>query len=134
MTGPYEQLKDDLGYLQLGRAAECFATLAEQAGRDGWSHVEYLARVVAEQSSATTTRRLAARLRYTRFPYQRSIDNFDFHPCADRKLVADLANLRLAIAQLSLGRIAANFRSGPRPCRLRAYSRRRFGRHAASPG
>ena len=35
--GPYEQLKDDLGYLQLGRAAECFATLAEQASRDGWS-------------------------------------------------------------------------------------------------
>lgn len=28
MTGPYEQLKDDLGYLQLGRTAECFATLA----------------------------------------------------------------------------------------------------------
>ncbi len=36
-TSPYEQLKDDLGYLALGRAAECFATLAEQAGRDGWS-------------------------------------------------------------------------------------------------
>ena len=96
MTGPYEQLKDDLGYLQLGRAAECFATLAEQAGRDGWSHVEYLARVVAEQASATTNRRLAARLRYARFPYQRGIDDFDFdfQPSVDRKLVADLASLR----------------------------------------
>lgn len=96
MTGPYEQLKDDLGYLQLGRAAECFATLAEQAGRDGWSHVEYLARVVAEQASATTNRRLAARLRYARFPYRRSIDDFDFdfQPSVDRKLVADLASLR----------------------------------------
>ena len=30
-TSPYEQLKADLGYLQLGRAAECFATVAEQA-------------------------------------------------------------------------------------------------------
>ena len=96
MTGPYEQLKDDLGYLQLGRAAECFATLAEQAGRDGWSHVEYLARVVAEQASATTNRRLAARLRYARFPYRRSIEDFDFdfQPSVDRKLVADLASLR----------------------------------------
>ena len=94
MTGPYEQLKDDLGYLQLGRAAECFATLAEQAGRDGWSHVEYLARVVAEQASATTNRRLAARLRYARFPYRRGIDDFDFQPSVDRKLVADLASLR----------------------------------------
>jgi DNA replication protein DnaC len=96
MTGPYEQLKDDLGYLQLGRAAECFATLAEQAGRENWSHVEYLAKVVAEQTSATTNRRLAARLRYARFPYQRSVEDFDFdfQPSLDRKLVADLATLR----------------------------------------
>ncbi len=33
-TNLYEQLKDDLGYLALGRAAECFAVLAEQAGRE----------------------------------------------------------------------------------------------------
>jgi DNA replication protein DnaC len=96
MTGPYEQLKDDLGYLQLGRAAECFATLGEQARREGWSHVEYLARVIAEQASATTNRRLAARLRYARFPYRRGIDDFDFdfQPSVDRKLVDDLATLR----------------------------------------
>jgi DNA replication protein DnaC len=92
----YEQLKDDLGYLQLGRAAECFATLAEQAKTEGWSHVEYFARVVAEQASATTNRRLAARLRYARFPYRRTIEDFDFdfQPSVDRKLVADLATLR----------------------------------------
>jgi len=95
-TGVYEQLKDDLGYLQLGRAAECFATLAEQAKADGWSHVEFLARVVAEQTSATTNRRLAARLRYARFPYRRSVEDFDFdfQPSVDRKMVADLATLR----------------------------------------
>ncbi len=95
-NGPYEQLKDDLGYLQLGRAAECFATLAEHAGRDGWSHVEYLARVIAEQTSATTNRRLAARLRYARFPFRRSVEDFDFdfQPSIDRKLVTDLTTLR----------------------------------------
>ena len=96
MSGPYEQLKDDLGYLQLGRAAECFATLAEQASQNGWSHVEYLSRVIAEQTSATTNRRLAARLRYARFPYRRSVEDFDFdfQPSVDRKLVTDLASLR----------------------------------------
>lgn len=95
-AGPYERLKDDFGYLQLGRAAEVFATLAEQAARDGWSHVDYLARVVAEQVSSTTNRRLAARLRYARFPYRRSLEDFDydFQPSVDRKLVADLATLR----------------------------------------
>ncbi|MFN2608104.1 MAG: IS21-like element helper ATPase IstB [Acidimicrobiales bacterium] len=95
-AGVYERLKDDLGYLQLGRAAECFATLAEEATAQGWSHVEYLGRVMAEQASATTNRRLAARLRYARFPYRRTIAefDFDFQPSVDRKLVADLASLR----------------------------------------
>jgi DNA replication protein DnaC len=96
VTGSYEQLKDDLGYLQLGRAAERFAVLAEQAGNQGWSHVDYLAKVMAEQVAATTNRRLAARMRYARFPYRRTLDDFDFEfqPTVDRKLVNDLATLR----------------------------------------
>ena len=32
MTGLYEQIKHDLGYLQLTRAAEVFAPLADEAG------------------------------------------------------------------------------------------------------
>jgi DNA replication protein DnaC len=95
-AAPYEQLKDDLGYLQLGRAAECFATLAEEAKTEKWSHVEFLARVIAEQAASTTNRRLAARLRFARFPYRRTLDDFDFEfqPSLDRKLVADLSTLR----------------------------------------
>ena len=92
----YEQIKDDLGYLQLGRAAECFATLAEQAKTEDWSHVEFLARLIAEQAAATPNRRLAARLRYARFPYRRTIDefDFDFQPSRRPQLIADLATLR----------------------------------------
>jgi DNA replication protein DnaC len=92
----YERLKDDLGYLQLGRAQERFAVLAEQATKEEWSHVDYLAAVMAEQVAATTNRRLAARMRYARFPYRRSVEDFDFEfqPSVDRKLVSDLASLR----------------------------------------
>lgn len=95
-TSVYEQLKGDLDYLKLARAAECFATLAEEAVANTWSHVEYLARVMAEQAAATTNRRLAARLRFARFPYRRGIEDFDFdfQPSVDRKLVEDLATLR----------------------------------------
>lgn len=95
-TGLYEQIKADLGYLNLDAAAGSFATLAEQARADGWSHVEFLARLVAEQATADRDRRLAARLRYARFPYRRTIDEFDFEfqPTVDRKLVDDLATLR----------------------------------------
>jgi len=96
MTGVYEQLKRDLDYLGWPRAAECFASLAEKASETGLSHVEYLASVVAEQATATQNRRLVARLRYARFPYRRTIEEFDFsfQPSIDRKLVEDLATLR----------------------------------------
>lgn len=96
MEGLYEQLKRDLDYLQLPRAAECFAALADEASEAGWNHVEYLGKVVAEQATATVNRRLAARLRYARFPFRRTITEFDFsfQPSVDRKLVEDLATLR----------------------------------------
>ena len=67
----YEQIKADLGYLKLDAAAGVFATLAEQAKTEDWSHIEFLARLVAEQATADRDRRLAARLRYAKFPYRR---------------------------------------------------------------
>ena len=95
-TGFYEQIKADLGYLHLDAAAASFAVLAEQARTNEWSHVEFLARLVAEQATADRNRRLAARLRYARFPYRRRLEDFDFEfqPSVDRKLVEDLATLR----------------------------------------
>jgi DNA replication protein DnaC len=94
--GIYEQIKDDLGYLQMDRAGEVFAVLGEQARTEDWSHVEFLARLIAEQADATRNRRLTARLRYARFPFRKTIDEFDFafQPTVDRKLVDDLASLR----------------------------------------
>jgi DNA replication protein DnaC len=101
MASTYEQLKADLDYLGLARAAECFATLAEKASSEGLNHVEYLAQVIAEQTSSTKNRRMAARLRYARFPYRRTISEFDFsfQPSVDRKLVEDLASLRFVAEQ-----------------------------------
>ena len=97
----YEQIKDDLGYLKLDASAATFATLAEQARTEEWTHVEFLARLVAEQATADRNRRLAARLRYARFPFRRTIDDFDydFQPTVDRKLVEDLATLRFVHEQ-----------------------------------
>ena len=95
-TGFYEQIKADLGYLHLDAAAASFAVLAEEARLNEWSHVEFLARLVAEQATVDRNRRLAARLRYARFPYRRTLADFDFEfqPSVDRKLIEDLATLR----------------------------------------
>ena len=95
-AGLYEQIKTDLGYLQLDRAAEIFATLAEDANTHQWTHIEFLARLLDEQAGHTRDRRLTARLRYAKFPFHKTIEDFDFEfqPSIDPKLVADLATLR----------------------------------------
>ena len=92
----YEQIKADLGYLNLTAAQASFATLAEQARLENWTHIDFLARLVAEHATADRDRRPAARLRYARFPFRRSIEDFDydFQPGVDRKLVEDLATLQ----------------------------------------
>jgi DNA replication protein DnaC len=95
--GIYEAIKDDLGYLRLTKTAEVFATVAEQAVAEGWSHLEYLAALVAAEAAHSRDRRLAARLRFAHLPSRRftlAEFDYDFQPSIDRKLVADLATCR----------------------------------------
>jgi DNA replication protein DnaC len=90
-----EQLKDDLGYLKLTKAAEVFYAHAEVARTDELDPLEFLARVVADEVDATRGRRLASRLRFAHFPFRRSLEDFDFdfQPSIDRKVIFDLAEL-----------------------------------------
>src|SRR6266542_2174847 len=94
--GLYEQLKDDLGYLRLTRAAEILPGLLDRARAEQFTHAQFLAELLAEEAAATRNRKLAARLRFARFPARRTLSefDFDFQPSIDRKLVDDLASLR----------------------------------------
>lgn len=95
--GVYEAVKDDAGYLRLTKTAEVFAPLAEQASAEGWSHVEYLAAVMAAEAAYSRDRRLGARLRFAHLPSRRftlAEFDFDFQPSLDRKLIGDLAACR----------------------------------------
>src|SRR5439155_11937122 len=80
---------DEHGPAPGGASGKVFATLPNKARQEEWSLVDFLARVVAEQSSATNDRRLAARLRYARFPFRKTLEDFDFEfqPRVDRKLI-----------------------------------------------
>ena len=95
-SGLYEQLKDDLGYLKLTRAAEILPMLLDRARAEQLSHAAFLAELVAEEAAATRNRRMAARLRFAHFPLRRTLVefDFDFQPSVDRKLIDDLASLR----------------------------------------
>ena len=59
-------------------------------------HAAMTNRVIVEQATSTVNRKLAARLRFARFPFRRNLVDFDFEfqPTIDRKLIADLATLR----------------------------------------
>ena len=94
--GLYEQLKDDLGYLKLTRAAEVLPSLLDRVRDEQLSHTAFLAELLAEEAAATRNRRMAARLRLAHFPARRTLDefDFDFQPSVDPKLVQDLASLR----------------------------------------
>jgi len=98
-SGLYEQLKDDLGYLKLVRAAELLPGLLDRAHADGLTHAQFLAELVAAEAAATRNRRMAARLRFAHFPTRRTLEefDFDFQPSVDRKLIQDLASLRFVV-------------------------------------
>src|SRR5215216_553277 len=98
-SGLYEQLKDDLGYLKLIRAAEVLPGLLDRARVQDLTHAQFLAELVAEEAAATRNRRMAARLRFAHFPTRRTLAefDFDFQPSVDRKLIQDLASLRFVV-------------------------------------
>src|SRR6266540_2285654 len=139
--GLYEQLKDDLGYLKLVRAAELLPALLDRARDEQLSHAAFLAELVAEEAAATRNRRMAARLRFAHFPHRRTLEDFDydFQPSVDRKLVADLASLRfvaegrglLLLGQpgcgkshlaIALATIAAAYADGTFATKIRTYT------------
>jgi DNA replication protein DnaC len=91
--GIYETIKTDLDYLKMNRTLETFATIAEEARAEAWSHLEYLSRLLAEEAEATRVRRTQARLRFAHFPAYRTVEEFDFEfqPSIDRKQIHELA-------------------------------------------
>ena len=95
-TSPYEQLKNDLGYLQLVGPPSVSPRCPNGPRTRELEPRRVPGRGDGRTGGATTNRRLAARLRYARFPYVRSVADFDFdfQPSVDRKLVEDLATLR----------------------------------------
>jgi DNA replication protein DnaC len=90
-----EQLKGDLDYLRLNKAAEVFAAHADAARSNGTDPLEFLAEVISAEVDSTRQRRLTARFRFAHLPFRRTFEeyDFDFQPSVDRKLMIDLAEL-----------------------------------------
>jgi DNA replication protein DnaC len=64
--------------LKMPRARELASSLAETARAEGWDHLEFLAKVLAEEVASRETHGGASRVRAARFPQTKTLDDFDF--------------------------------------------------------
>lgn len=73
-----DELCRRLDYLKLPFMREQMERLAAQAAADGWSHVEFLARLVEGEAALRQDRARARRIRLARLPVLKTLEQFDF--------------------------------------------------------
>jgi len=73
-----DELRGQLDYLKLQFMREHAEQLLGQAADDGWSHAEFLARLVEGEAALRRDRARERRIRQARFPVLKTLDQFDF--------------------------------------------------------
>jgi DNA replication protein DnaC len=71
-------LTDHLDYLKLEYIQREHRALAETAARDGWAHGDYLDRLVEGEVLQRRQRALERRLRLARFPYRKTLEQYQW--------------------------------------------------------
>jgi DNA replication protein DnaC len=108
----YQQLRSHLAYLKLAAAADALAPALETAEREKPGYTQFLHDLLHIEVAAGEQRRLDGRMRFSRLPAHKTLEQFDFtaQPTLDRRLVEDLATLRFVEERancLLIGRAAA---------------------------
>jgi DNA replication protein DnaC len=93
----YQQLRAQLAYLKLGAVAEQLAATLQTAETDKPSFTRFRHDLLGVEVQATEQRRLDGRMRLASFPQHKTLEQFDYdaQPTLDRRLVEELATLRL---------------------------------------
>ncbi len=86
----YEQLKDDLGYLGLGPVRRVLRPPGRRGqGRENGATSSTWPGSSASRPTSTLNRKLAARLRFARFPFRRNLGRLRLRVPAERRPQAD---------------------------------------------
>jgi DNA replication protein DnaC len=82
--------------LKLTRVAERLDQLAEAAAKESWTYVEFLDRVLDVEVSARVERDVTMKTRLARFPFVKTLDQFDFafQPVLNEAQIRELATAR----------------------------------------
>jgi len=92
----YQQVREHLHTLGLQAAADRLAPALEAAEREKPGYTEFLHEMLTHEVAALHQRRLAGRLRFSKLPARKTLEQFDYsaQPGLDRRLIEDLATLR----------------------------------------
>lgn len=96
MMSNLDQLEEGLRSLKLHRLAERLGTCLEDAGKENWTHADFLERAIQEELSAKREKRTEMGTRMARFPFVKTLDAFDFsyQPSIEQRRLKDLAACR----------------------------------------
>lgn len=91
------RLQDHLGKLKLFTLQTRLETLLQEASGQELTDADFLDRLLAEELAAKSEKYVAMRTVMARFPYRKTLENFDFsfQPSLDRKKLQELATCRL---------------------------------------
>ena len=94
----HERLHENLKTLGMLRTGEVLDNYLEVAAKEELSVIQILDYLIAQELDDKLTRRMRFRSRIARFPYQKTLEgfNFSFQPSIDKKTIQGLASLKFA--------------------------------------
>ncbi len=100
----YQRLREHLAFLKLNTAAEQLGPELDRALKENLSATQVLETLFEAEVEETRARRSRSRLRFARYPFIKTLAefDFDFQPNLDGKLIADLSTLRFVEERRSI--------------------------------
>jgi len=92
----YQRIQNTLKTLELTTMPIFLDSLTQQAAADNWSALQFLDALTQTELTARTEQNTRRKMRQARFPFQKTLDEFDFafQPSVNERQIRDLATLR----------------------------------------
>jgi DNA replication protein DnaC len=93
-AGQLERLHEHMAKLRLFKSQDRLEAILQQASAEELPYADFLEQVLAEEVASKTAKNITMRTSLARFPFVKSLDNFDFayQPSIDKKQIATLAS------------------------------------------
>jgi DNA replication protein DnaC len=88
-----EKARSCLEVLGLLPASEILDSRLQKAASDGSTYADFLSDILSEEIAKRRQRNVEVRSKLANFPFERTLEEFDFQPSVDKKLIMELATL-----------------------------------------